>query len=150
MPQSLAKIIIHIIFSTKNHAPFLSNDISGEIFAYIAGILNKFDCYPILVNGVEDHVHILCNLSKNHAVCKIVEEVKKNSSKWIKNKSDEFKSFEWQNGYGVFSVSQSNLEAVKAYISNQRKHHQKLSFKDELRNFLNKYNIKYNEEYLWD
>ena len=150
MPQSLAKIIVHIVFSTKNHTPFLSNEIRGELFAYIAGILNKLGSNAILINGVEDHIHILCLLSKNHAPCRVIEEVKKNSSKWIKTKSAAFKAFQWQNGYGIFSVSQSSLARVRNYIAEQENHHRRIPFKEELRKLLNRYEVKYDEQYVWD
>jgi len=139
MPQSLAKIIVHIVFSTKNHAPFLSSDIREELFAYIAGILNKLDSRAILVNGTEEHVHILCLLSKNYAPCKVIEEVKKSSSKWIKTRSAALKTFQWQNGYGIFSVSQSNLAQVKDYIADQENHHRRISFQEELRKLLDRF-----------
>ena len=149
MPQSLAKIIVHIVFSTKNHAPYLSDDIRLGLFAYIAGILNKLDSKAIIINGVEDHVHILCLLSKNHAPCEIVEKIKTGSSKWIKTQTSGLDFFQWQNGYGMFSVSQSNVDLVKRYISNQEKHHRTVSFKDEFRKFLDKYKVQYDEKYVW-
>ncbi|HIJ70746.1 MAG TPA: IS200/IS605 family transposase [Planctomycetes bacterium] len=141
MPQSLAKIIVHIVFSTKNHAPYLSEDIRPGLFAYMAGILNKLDSKAIIINGVEDHVHILCLLSKNHAPCEIVEKVKTGSSKWIKTQAPGLNSFQWQNGYGIFSVSQSNVESVRRYITDQEEHHRRVSFKDEFRKFLDKYKV---------
>ena len=150
MSQSLAKIIVHIVFSTKNHAPFLSSDIRGKLFAYLAGILKKLDCNPILINGVEDHVHILCLLSKNQMPCKVVEKLKSHSSKWIKTKTPEAGAFQWQNGYGIFSVSQSNLASVKNYIAGQDDHHRRSSFQDEFRAFLKKYDVQYDEQYVWD
>ena len=149
MPQSLAKIIVHIVFSTKNHDPCLSNDIRPGLFAYIAGILNKLDSKAILINGVEDHVHILCLLSKNHAPCEIVEKVKTGSSKWIKTQASGPDSFQWQNGYGMFSVSQSNVESVRRYIAEQEEHHRNVSFKEEFRKFLDKYKVQYDEKYVW-
>jgi len=149
MPQSLSKIIVHIVFSTKNHAPCLSNDIRPGLFAYIAGILNKLDSKAILINGVEDHVHILCLLSKNHAPCEIVEKVKTGSSKWVKTQTSGPDSFQWQNGYGMFSVSQSNVASVRSYIAEQENHHRNVSFKEEFRNFLDKYEVQYDEEYVW-
>ena len=149
MPQSLAKIIVHIVFSTKNHNPCLSNDIRPGLFAYIAGILNKFDSKAILINDVEDHVHILCLLSKNHAPCEIVEKVKTGSSKWVKTQTSGPDSFQWQNGYGMFSVSQSNVASVKRYIAEQENHHRRVSFEEEFRKFLDKYEVRYDEEYVW-
>jgi REP element-mobilizing transposase RayT len=108
MPQSLVKNLVHLIFSTKNRAPLLSAAIRPEVNSYLASILRDWHSPALLVNSVEDHVHILFSLSKNHALCKVVEEVKKGSSKWIKTKGEAFVQFYWQNGYGAFSVSQSN------------------------------------------
>ena len=150
MPQSLAKIIVHITFSTKNRMPCLSKDIQPDLHAYMAGILQQLDCKPIQIGGVEDHVHVLCLLSKNHAVCKIVEELKKGSSKWIKPKEPEFKDFHWQNGYGAFSVSQSKVAGTIDYIGNQTEHHRHVSFQDEFRQFLKRYDVEYDERYVWD
>ena len=150
MSQSLAKIIVHIVFSTKNHTPFLSGDIRKKLFAYLAGILKKLDCSPILINGVEDHVHILCLLSKNQMPCNVVEKLKAYSSKWIKTETPAAKDFQWQNVYGIFSVSQSNLASVKDYISGQNDHHRRSSFKDEFRAFIKNYDVQYDEQYVWD
>jgi REP element-mobilizing transposase RayT len=150
MPQSLAKIIAHITFSTKNRVPCLSKDVQPELHAYMAGILQELDCKPIQIGGVEDHVHVLCLLSKNHAVCKIVEELKKGSSKWIKPKEPELKGFHWQNGYGAFSVSQSRIAGTIDYIVNQTEHHRRVSFQEEFRQFLKRYDVEYDERYVWD
>jgi putative transposase len=100
--------------------------------------------------GTKDHIHLLCTLSKNHAACKIIEQVKKNSSKWIKTQGSEFAEFQWQNGYGIFSVSQSNVVQTKEYIANQEKHHQKMTFQEEFRRFLEKYRVSFDERYIWD
>ena len=110
MSQSLAKILIHLIFSTKSREPVLHDDIRPEVHKYLAAILKEVDSPAILINSVEDHVHILFSHSKNHALIRIVEELKKNSSKWIKTKSGQCAGFHWQNGYGAFSVSQSNAK----------------------------------------
>ncbi|MDI6794871.1 MAG: transposase [bacterium] len=155
MPQSLAKIITHIIFSTKNRTPFLSKEIRPQLYSYMAGILmagilDKCNSKAILIGGVEDHVHILCLLSKNLAPCKIIEEVKKGSSKWIKPHAANLAKFQWQNGYGIFSVRQSNVEVVQKYIAQQEDHHRKISFQDEFRGFLKKYGLEYDERYVWD
>jgi putative transposase len=103
-----------------------------------------------VIGGVEDHVHALFSLSKNHALEKIVEEVKKGSSKWMKNEGPRIPEFFWQRGYAAFSVSQSMVEAVKRYIQNQEKHHRKMSFQDELRELFQRHDIEFDERYLWD
>lgn len=107
MAQSLAKNYIHIIFSTKHREHTLQKKDLPEIFSYLAGILSNLQCSPIIVGGVSDHIHVFCVLSKNITLAKLVEELKSNSSKWIKTKGTEYINFAWQNGYGAFSVSQS-------------------------------------------
>ena len=150
MPQSLCKNFIHLIFSTKNHKPFLKEDIRSEVHTFLGGILRNWDSPSLIIGGVEDHVHIMFMLSKNHALKKIVEEVKTGSSKWIKTKDPNLADFHWQNGYGAFSVSQSNVEAVRTYIANQEEHHRRLSFQDEFREFLKRHEVEYDERYVWD
>lgn len=150
MGQSLAKNLIHLIFSTKHRVPVLMSKIRAELNSYVAGALRDWESPAIEVNSVDDHVHLLFWLSKNHALKKIVEEVKKSSSKWIKSKGVQFDGFHWQNGYAAFSVSQSNVSRVRAYIRNQEEHHRKISFQDEFRAFLKRHGIEYDERYLWD
>ena len=151
MPQSLARIVLHVIFSTKNRVPFLKNvDLRSRFHAYLAGTLRQLDCEPILVNGVEDHIHILCNLSRTISVAKLIEEVKKNSSKWIKEQEPTYHDFFWQSGYGAFSVSQSNVERVREYVATQEDHHRKVSFQDEFRALCRKHGIEFDERYVWD
>src|SRR6266446_6959017 len=150
MSQSLAKILVHLIYSTKNREPLLKNNFRDELHRYTAGILKEWDSPAILINSVEDHIHLLFLLSKNHAVSKIVEEAKKGSSKWPKTKAATLANFHWQNGYGVFSVSQSGVEEVRKYIANQAEHHRKKTFQDEFREFLKRYEVAYDERYVWD
>ena len=150
MPQSLAQILVHLIYSTKNREPILKNDFRDELHRYTAGILKEWDSPPILINSVEDHIHILFSLSKNHSVSKIVEEAKKGSSKWLKTKAPTLANFHWQNGYAAFSVSQSGVEGVGEYIANQQEHHRKKTFQEELREFLKRYEVAYDERYVWD
>lgn len=151
MPQSLSKIYIHLVFSTKKHQPFIDKQIQSELYAYMAKILYDGCSSPAkIIGGFEDHVHILLNLSRTCTVAHLVEMVKKRSSKWIKTKGDRFHEFQWQTGYGVFSGSSSGVDEVTKYIENQREHHQKRSFKDEFRGLLNKHNIEYDEDYVWD
>jgi len=150
MSQSLAKILVHIIFSTKQRVPLISNTIRPKLYSYITGILENWDCDLIQTGGTKDHIHLLCVLSKNHAPCKILEQVKKNSSKWIKTLGSEFSKFQWQSGYGIFSVSQSNILLTKKYIEDQEKHHKKMTFQEEFKRFLEKYQVSYDERYIWD
>ncbi|KPL07455.1 transposase [candidate division BRC1 bacterium SM23_51] len=150
MPQSLARILVHVTFSTKNRTACLSRAIQKELYAYTAAVLKNLRCSAIQIGGVADHVHILCVLSKNVSVAQLVEAVKKPTSKWLKSKGPAFTGFHWQAGYGAFSVSQSNVEKVRAYIANQEKHHRKLSFEEEFRRLLGKHRVAYDERYLWD
>ena len=151
MPQSLSQIYIHLVFSTKNHKPFVDETIQPELYAYIAKILYDECSSPAkIIGGVEDHVHILLNLSRTCTIAHLVEMVKKRSSKWMKTKGEKYRSFQWQIGYGVFSVSRSGLEAVTKYISSQKEHHRRKTFKDEFRGFLDKHRIDYDERYVWD
>ena len=137
MSQSLSKMWTHLIFSTKDRYPFLSKaEIRKETHAYIAGILRKHNCVPLIVGGVADHVHSLFALSKNHSIAEIVYEVKRGSSKWIKTQDSAFRTFHWQSGYGAFSVSQSHVEQVRKYITEQERHHRRHTFQDEFRTFL--------------
>ncbi|MCP4104595.1 MAG: IS200/IS605 family transposase [Desulfobacteraceae bacterium] len=150
MPQSLSNILIHIVFSTKNRMNFISPEIENELNAYLATICRSFDCPAVIIGGTENHVHILCRLSRTTAVCSLIEKIKTGSSKWIKTKGSEFSKFSWQNGYGAFSIGASNIPALKEYIKNQKKHHKHKTFKDEYQAILEKYQIEYDERYVWD
>jgi REP element-mobilizing transposase RayT len=148
MPQSLARILVHLVFSTKNREPFLAADKRPRALAYLGGTLNAIDCPVLTVGGVADHVHLLFVLGRAVSLSKAVEEVKKESSKWAKDAVHP--GFYWQNGYGAFSVSPSNVERVKAYIGNQEQHHRTMTFQDELRRLLRRHNIDWDERYVWD
>ena len=148
MPQSPANILIHVIWSTKERRPLIADDMRAGLHGYMAGILKIIESPVLIINSVSDHVHILCQLSKNLAACKLVEEVKKSSSKWMKEQG--VGDFAWQNGYGVFSVSQSNVDTVREYIAGQAEHHKKRDFKDEFREFCKRYNVPIDERYVWD
>jgi putative transposase len=150
MPQSLTKVYIHIVFSTKNHINLIGEDIKNDLFDYLGGICKQLECYPVRIGGHLNHIHILCILSKKITLVKLIEEIKKSSSKWIKNKDKKYLNFYWQNGYSTFSVNPSEINVVVDYINNQQQHHKKISFKDECRAFFKKYKIEYNEEYVWD
>jgi len=151
MPQSLARVLVHIVFSTKNRYPFLSDkDIRGEMHAYIGGTCNEIECPVLTVGGVADHVHVLCALSRNLSIAKVVGDIKRGSSKWIKTKGRMLTKFAWQNGYGVFSVGQSEVERARQYIVGQEDHHRKKTFQDEYRSFLKEYGVEYDDRYVWD
>jgi putative transposase len=151
MSQSLAQIYLHIVFSTKQRRPFLQDEsLRAETHRYLAGVCRNLDSPAIIIGGVEDHLHILCRLSRTHAVSELVRELKRDSSRWIKSKATEFREFQWREGYGAFSVSPSHVEALKGYIANQSKHHRRESFQEELRRILEKYGVDYHERYVWD
>ena len=151
MAQSLARLWTHLIFSTKDRFPFLTDkSIRREMHAYLAAMFRTYDCETLIVGGVEDHTHSLFALSRNHAIATIVKEAKRTSSGWVKEKSPKLASFYWQAGYGAFSVSQSNLQDVIAYIENQEEHHKHITFQDEYRAFLKAYGVEYDERYVWD
>ena len=149
MTQSLSKPYIHIVFHTKYNQPLISPEIENDLYAYMGGIIKENQSIPIRINGIENHVHILLVMSKNISLAKLVEEIKKGSSKWIKTKGEEFKKFAWQGGYGGFSVSQYGLDRVVKYIENQKAHHKKITFQDEYIQFLEDYEVDYNEDFLW-
>ena len=150
MSQSLAKNLLHLVFSTKHRSLWIPDTVRQRLYAYQGGIFKEWDSPALAIGGVDDHVHVLFSLSKNHALIKIVEEVKKGSSKWMKREGTGNADFYWQNGYAAFSVSQSNVEAVKRYIENQEEHHRKMTFQDELRILLERHRVEFDERYVWD
>lgn len=150
MGQSLNKIYIHLVFSTKNRKLMISEDVQDDLFSYLGGICKNLECNPIQVGGYRNHVHILCLLSKKIALMNLIEKIKSNSSKWMKTKGEQFTDFYWQNGYGVFSVNPTEIEIVQQYILNQEEHHKKISFQDEFLKFLKKYKVEYDKKYVWD
>jgi REP element-mobilizing transposase RayT len=151
MPQSLSKLWTHLIFSAKDRFPFLADErIRRDMHAYLATVLRSHDCQTLLVNGAKDHVQALFALSRKYSISTIVKEVKRTSSSWIKDIGPTYRKFRWQNGYGAFSVSQSHLDQVRRYIENQEQHHRRVTFEYEYRAFLKKYEVDYNERYVWD
>jgi putative transposase len=151
MAQSLAKILVHAVFSTKERRPFLrDNSLREEEHRYLGGILTHLEYQPIIVGGVEDHVHLLCALSRTCNAAEVVKELKRGSSLWVKTKRPELSEFAWQNGYGIFSVGFSQIEAVREYIAGQEEHHRKVSFQDEFRQFLRRYELQFDERYVRD
>ena len=150
MAQSLSSILIHLIFSTKHREPFITDLIEPELHPYMAKIFRELKSPSLAINGTADHLHILFSLARTITVSDIVQEVKSESSKWIKTKGAEFRNFHWQRGYGAFSIGQSQVDAVKRYIARQKLHHQRITFQQEFRKFLRLYGIAYDERYVWD
>jgi REP element-mobilizing transposase RayT len=150
MPQSLAKIYIHLIFSTKNRERVLLDDIRADLHAYMGGTLNGLGCSSIEINTEPDHAHLLFVMTRTETLSNVVGQVKKSANDWLRARDKQFAHFYWQGGYGAFSVSQSAVEEVREYIRNQREHHQRVSFQDEFRAFLKRYEIEFDERYVWD
>jgi len=150
MAQSFCQIYVHAIFSTKKREPWLNDNIRRRVHAYLSTIARDMDCPFVIVGGTENHVHILMDIGKKYAAIDILAKAKKETSKFVKEFGNEYSSFYWQSGYGMFSVSPGNVNKVEKYIKNQIEHHKKQTFKDEFKAFLKKYNIKYDEKYLWD
>jgi putative transposase len=151
MPQSLARVVLHITFSTKHRRAFLKDvEVCARLHAYMAVVLQELDCEPILINGTEDHVHILCNFSRTITIADLIEAVKTAPSKWMKEQGSQYEEFFWQSGYGVFSVSQSKVEKARRYIAGQEEHHRHVSFQEEFRKLCRKHGIEIDERYVWD
>jgi putative transposase len=151
VPQSLAQIYLHIVFSTKGREPSLSDHtLREEVHNYLGGTCRNLDSPSVIVGGVADHVHILCRLGKTMSVSDLVRDLKRESSKWLKERSPDLAVFYWQNGYGAFSVSPRELDMVKGYIANQEAHHATESFQDEFRAILGEYQVDFDERYVWD
>jgi putative transposase len=151
MSQSLAQIYLHIVFSTKNRQAFLEDQsLREETHAYLAGTCNNLACPSLQVGGVADHVHLLCRFGRTIALADLLQELKRESSKWLKTKGPSLAEFHWQAGYGAFSISPGHVEMLREYIANQEEHHRTLSFKDEFRRLLQKYDVEYDERYVWD
>lgn len=150
MGQSLAKQFVHVVFSTKYREPFIFPPVENELHQYLGGTCKALDCDPVIVGGFVDHIHILCQQSKNISTATLLEKVKSCSSKWIKTKGEEFANFQWQRGYASFTVDPRTLESVKTYIQNQKEHHGIQNFQNELSHFLRVHQLEFDERYLWD
>jgi len=150
MPQSLSKVYVHIIFSTKNRQNLIDDKIENSLYEYLGGICKGLECNPVRVGGHKNHVHLFCLLSRKVAQMKLLEEIKKQSSKWIKTKGQAYSNFYWQDGYGIFSVNPTETDKVIDYIQLQQEHHKHKSFQDEFITFLKKYQVEYDERYIWD
>jgi putative transposase len=149
MSQSLARLLVHLVFSTKNRVPFLqSPGLRSEMHAYLTATLQGLDCKAVQVGGVADHVHLLFALSRTTSLADVVKQLKTSSTKMMKEKGH--RDFCWQTGYGAFSVSESNKDSVIEYIVNQEIHHRKMTFQEEIRTLLKKHSLHFDERYIWD
>ena len=151
MSQSLVKNYLHVVYSTRQRRAYLQNtEVRERMHAYLAGACRSLKSPSIIVGGVQDHVHILCTLSKTLSVSGCIQEAKRESSKWVKGQAPDLSQFHWQSGYGAFSISPSHVDRVRDYIGNQVEHHKRESFQDEFRRLLKKYDVEYDERYVWD
>ena len=150
MAQSLSRILIHIIFSTKDRFPFLTDrELRKRMHAYLARVFYEHESPAIEVGGTVDHVHIACLLSRNYAICDIIRKAKANSTSWVKSESVGCSIFSWQGGYGVFSIDPLEIDSVKKHIQGQEEHHRKLTFQEEYLEILRKYGMEYDQRYIW-
>lgn len=147
MPQSLIKIIVHVVFSTKDRRPLIPPDLEDELFAYITGIVRNNSAKLIIANGIADHVHLLISAGRLD-IPTLVGDIKRSTSLWMKKKG--VTDFYWQAGYGAFSIGEAQIPAVRDYIERQKVHHQKRDYKDELRAICQRYNVEIDERYVWD
>ena len=150
MAQSLSNVLLHVVFSTKNRQPWIDPVIERELFPYVATVCRTLDCDSHAIGGADDHIHIACSLSRTISISKLVQEIKQDSSKWIKTRGTQYSEFAWQNGYGAFSIGQSQLNDLRRYIANQRNHHRHTSFQGEFRKLMELHEIAYDERYVWD
>lgn len=151
MPQSHAQIYVHLVFSTKNRTPFIDPNIRPELFAYLSEVCRNLDVPTLRVGGVSDHVHLLARMSRTITLAEWVGKLKSVSSQWMKTKGERnCEMFQWQRGYGAFSISPGHVDPVMRYIMDQEKHHRHESFQDEMRRLFTKYQIPYDERYVWD
>jgi REP element-mobilizing transposase RayT len=150
MPQSFASLHVHIVFSTKHRQPFLDSELRPRLFEYVGGIARQHECALIAAGGTADHVHLLASLGRSISIADAVRVIKTNSSGWIHTEFKELRDFQWQQGYGAFAVSFSNLDAVKQYLASQEEHHRKRSYQDEFRELLRRHGLEWDERYVWD
>jgi putative transposase len=150
MSQSISKLYIHLIFHIKNNMCYIKPEDEKELYSYIGSLVKISKSIPIIINGTENHIHVLCIMSKNISLSDLLEDIKKNSSRWIKTRGIHYQKFAWQGGYSGYSVSHSKVEVVNKYIENQKIHHEHQTFAEEYIQFLKENEIDYNEDYLWN
>ena len=149
MAQTVTSLLVHIVFSTKDRQDLIDTNIEPRLYSYLGGIARKMESRLLNAGCTANHVHLLISQSKNIALATLLEELKKSSSKWIKQQDREYLKFGWQDGYGGFSVGTLQVPQIKAYLAKQKEHHRKTTFQEEFIDFLNRYEIEYKEEYLW-
>jgi putative transposase len=149
MPHTYTNLLSHCIFSTKDRVPDIDADLLPKLCAYMGGIVRSIGGVALLINGVTDHVHLLASLPPALSMSDAMRLIKTNSSKWVHEQWPARAAFAWQTGYGAFSVSKSNVEAVSAYIAHQEEHHKTMTFQEEFIAFLTRHGIEYDERYIW-
>jgi putative transposase len=149
MANTYSSLHYHLVFSTKNRVPYFTHDIEQRVWAYIGGVARKHKMTALQVGGFDDHIHALVMAPPILSPSQIAQCLKGDSSKWIHETFPELRDFAWQEGYGAFTVSKSNLESVVSYIQKQREHHRQRSFQEEYLDFLQKHGIEYDERYVW-
>jgi REP element-mobilizing transposase RayT len=150
MPQSLAQVLVHLVFSTKNREPFLTDGLRGELHAVIGGIVREHGGTLLCAGSVADHIHLLLVLPRTSSPSELVRNVKTGSTNWANKRAAIPGGFHWQAGYGLFSISPSHRAALEKYIGAQAEHHKTVTFQEEYRKFLKKYGIVCDEAHLWD
>lgn len=149
MAQALTRLLVHVIFSTKNRGKLILEDVESDLYGYIGGICRNHESPLLAMGGTENHVHLLLSLSKNLALSDLVMQIKRDSSKWIRSRGLRLGSFQWQEGYAAFSIGESQVDRVRAYIEGQKAKHQTVAFEDELLAFLAKYRVPYDPQHIW-
>jgi len=151
MPQSLAQIYVHVVFSTKGRRPLLDDPARREeTHRFLGGICNDLQCPVVRIGGVADHVHVLCRLGRMTTIADLVTDLKRRSSLWINEQPKSSPDFHWQNGYAAFSVGSEHVDELSRYIEGQEEHHRTETFQEELRRVLREYGLEFDERYVWD
>ena len=149
MAQTLVALLVHVVFSTKNRANLIAPEIETELYSYFGGILKGRGSRLLAAGGTSNHVHLLISRSKNDALPPMMQELKKSTSKWIKTRDINSVGFQWQEGYGAFTIGASQIPLLRSYLARQKLHHQKRGFEDELLSLVEKYGVEYDPKYVW-
>jgi putative transposase len=150
MPSTFTNLLYHIVFSTKQREPLITEDFREELYKYIGGIIRAEGGILIEIGGIEDHIHLLAKIKPSVSISEMLNKIKANSSKWINENDKAPRRFQWQEGYAAFTVSESQAPHVREYIRNQEEHHQKTSFQEEFIAILEKHGVSYDPRYIWD
>jgi putative transposase len=150
MPQSLSLVIIHVVFSTEDREPWIAPAMRPRLHAYLAEVARDIGCEAYRVGGVADHVHLALSLPRTVTQSDLVKQLKTASNHWLGNQDARYAGFAWQRGYGIFSIGKSQLSELVQYIDKQERHHKVRTFQDEFRALLQRYELKYDEAYVWD